>query len=207
MPFDDNTPIGLLPNGEMNIVGKGRRIDPLGSIEEGYAIVDATPRSLYVRRDVVNVADIKKWAKRAGFTSIRDDLHVTIMYSNVLVDWMKLGHDWAFTGNPKGEITINPGGVRIVENFGDAAVLLFTSGELSSRHHSIKHSVDTDWSYPDYQPHITISKADDVSAEMMNLIGAGKIEPYRGKIVLGPEIIEEVDVKWKESTVEDAKWA
>jgi hypothetical protein len=39
------------------------------------------------------------------------------------------------------------------------------------------------WDWPDYQPHISLSKAP---------VDLSKIEPYRGEIVLGPEIFEEI---------------
>ena len=38
--------------------------------------------------------------------------------------------------------------------------------------------------YPDYQPHISLT------GEPVNLDG---VEPYRGEIVLGPEVFAEVD--------------
>jgi phage-related protein (TIGR01555 family) len=45
-------------------------------------IADATrPRSLYVRRDVVNSREIEKWAKSQGFASVIPDMHVTVLYS------------------------------------------------------------------------------------------------------------------------------
>jgi hypothetical protein len=49
--------------------------------------------------------------------------------------------------------------------------------------------------HPEYQPHITITyKPGDVDIE--------KGEPYRGKIVLGPEIFEEVKKDWQASISE-----
>lgn len=63
-----------------------------------------------------------------------------------------------------------------------AAVLLFASSELCWRHLSIIEA-GASHDLEGYIPHISLTKADvDVAA----------IEPYRGKIVLGPEIFEEI---------------
>jgi hypothetical protein len=65
---------------------------------------------------------------------------------------------------------------------------------LSWRHEDIKRA-GASWDHPQYQPHITISwKAADVDLE--------KVEPYRGKIVLGPEIFEPINENWKAIVVE-----
>lgn len=145
-------------------------------------VTDAAPRSLYVRRDVVNVAEIAAWAKSQGLPELQPALHVTIIYSRSPIDWMKIdAEDWNQEKN--GQIEIAPGGVRIVEPLGDrTAVLLFTSSRLSWRHEQIVRA-GAEHSFPDYQPHISLT------GEPVDLSG---VEPYRGRIVLGPEIFEEV---------------
>lgn len=146
---------------------------------------DAAPRTLYVRRDVLNAAEIIKWAEGQGFTDIVPDLHVTITYSRTPVDWMKMGDNWSDNG--KGGLTIPAGGPRLMEAFGDngeAKVLSFASSALSWRHEDMKRSgasSDRD----EYQPHVTISYAADGP-------DLNEVEPYRGKIELGPEIFEEL---------------
>lgn len=140
---------------------------------------DAAPRTLYVRRDVVNADDVIAWAKAQGIPDLRDGLHVTIASSRTPLDWMKIDGDW--NSNDKGDVTVAPGGVRIVEPLGDmTAVLLFTSSTLTWRHEQIIRAGATS-DYPDYQPHISLTKAP---------LDLASIEPYRGKIVLGPEIFE-----------------
>lgn len=157
---------------------------------------DAEPRTLYVSRKVLNGPDIIKWAKAQGFTSTLEatDLHVTVMFSRTAVDWMKMGENWA-GGDKEGKLTVPPGGARMVDKFdGGAVVLLFASSELSWRHEEMKRK-GAEWDWPDYQPHITISyegAPDDLRT----------IEPYRGKIVLGPEVFEEVKEDWKEGVTE-----
>lgn len=143
---------------------------------------DAQPRTLYVHRKVVNVEDLKAWAKSQGLPELQDDLHVTIAHIDKQFDWMKVdGEDWDQEKN--GQIEIAPGGVRIVEPLGDrSAVLLFTSSRLSWRHEQIVRA-GAEHDFPDYQPHISLTD------EPVDLTG---VEPYRGRIVLGPEIFETV---------------
>lgn len=151
--------------------------------------VDAAPRTLYVSRKVTNAADIIAWAKGQGFTTTlpADDLHVTVIYSRSAVDWMKAGQDvW----NDDGTILIPPGGPRVVSRFGGGAIVLeFSSAALSWRHMDLKR-IGAETSYPDYSPHITITyEPGDIDPE--------KVQPYQGKIDLGPEVFAEVKEDWK----------
>lgn len=142
---------------------------------------DAAPKTLYVRRDVLNRDEILEWARDQGFktTLEADDLHVTIAYSRRKVDWMRVPEPWSAT------IELDQGGPRVMDLFGEARALLFRSGELEYRHREFERAGAT-WNHPEYQPHITISYGED-SPEI------DEIEPYRGRILLGPEIFEEVE--------------
>lgn len=149
---------------------------------------DAAPRTLYVRRDVLNADEIIAWAKAQGFQSTlpADDLHVTIAFSRTPLDWMKVGEAW------QSKLEIAEGGPRLMDQFGEAKVLLFRASDLEWRHDAIK-AAGASWDHPEYQPHITISYGpmpDDV-------------DPYRGRIVLGPEIFEEVNEDWKAGIEEE----
>lgn len=149
------------------------------------AITDAAPRSLYVSRKVINGAEIIAWAKSQGFetTVPTADLHVTVAYSRNPVDWMKVGESWS--GDGKGQLKIAPGGARLIDKFGEGAVvLLFNSSELAWRHVSIVEA-GASWDWPDYQPHITFTYEP-------GSVDIDKVEPYRGAIELGPEIFEEL---------------
>lgn len=155
---------------------------------------DAAPKTLYVRRDVLNAGEIIAWAKSQGFNTTlpADDMHVTIAFSRTSVDWMKVGQPWS------DKVEIAAGGPRMLEAFGDAGqakVLLFASSELSWRHQEIRNA-GASWDHDEYQPHITISYAEDAPQ-------LDTVEPYRGKIVLGPEIFEQVNEKWMEGITED----
>lgn len=141
---------------------------------------DAAPRTLYVSRKVLNGAEIIKWAKAQGFTSTlaAADLHVTITYSRSPVDWMDMGNSW------EDKVTIPAGGARLMEQFGEATVLLFASNMLKWRHDEMVDKGAT-WDHPEYQPHITISYG-GAPADL------SKVEAYQGEIVLGPELFEDV---------------
>lgn len=156
-------------------------------------IDDTRPRTLYVRRDVLNRDEIEAWAKSQGFASVVTDLHVTVAYSRAEIDWMKVGQTWS--PSEDGSITIAPGGPRQVEQFGGGAVVLaFQSSDLQWRHEQIREA-GASWDFPEYTPHVTITyDPGDVDLE--------KVEPYRGRIELGPEIFEEVNLDWK-STVRE----
>ena len=150
--------------------------DPDATLEAN----DARPRTLYVRRDVINKAEIIRWAKSQGFTDIVPDLHVTIAYSTTPVDWFTVGTSYA------DRLEIPAGGPRQMEALGptgDYKALLMTAWELVWRHEQIVES-GASWDWPDYQPHISIQVGGNVDLD--------KVEPYRGRIILGPEIFEEV---------------
>lgn len=144
---------------------------------------DAEPRTLYVRRDVVNAAEIKAWAEGQGITDIVPDLHVTIVYSRTPIDWIKAGNAFEWGPERDGSMVIPKGGPRVIEPLGNmAAVLMFASSQLCWRHEEIVRA-GASHDFEDYQPHISLTKAE---------VDLSKIEPYRGKIVLGPEVFEEV---------------
>lgn len=149
-------------------------------------VADALPRTLYVRRDLVNVDEFHKWAVDQGFEDVVTDAHVAIAYSWQPVDWMKVGGGGSWTENDKGQIVVRPGGPRVVEPLGSAGaiVLLFNSSDLAYRHMMIREA-GASWDYEEYQPHVTIT----YSKSPPDLT---TVEPYRGKLVFGPEIFEEV---------------
>lgn len=156
---------------------------------------DARPRPLYVRRDVVNWSEISRWAKAQGFATLVDDPHVTLLYSRRPVDWMKMGESW--NSDDKGNLTVKAGGPRLVEPLGDkgAVVLLFSSTELQWRHRNmVEEGASHD--YDEYQPHVTLTYAAPPNIDL------AKVEPYRGQIILGPEVFEEVKDDWSAAVVE-----
>ncbi|WP_035198451.1 anti-CBASS protein Acb1 family protein [Agrobacterium tumefaciens] len=181
---------GFYPGLDQTMDDTGKDFDPvLGGDDtdeeevappQRQAANDAAPRTLYVRRDVINRSDIVKWATAQGFTDIVPDLHVTIAYSTQPVDWFEMGESWS------SRIEMAAGGPRQMEGLGDNGeykALLITASELVWRH---KHFIEqgASWSWPEYQPHISIQIGGDIDLS--------KVEPYQGKIILGPEIFEEL---------------
>lgn len=143
---------------------------------------NATPKSLYVRRNVLNAAAIRDWAASQGFKDIVPDLHVTVMYSKKHVDWMQFSPSYA--EDDDGAMMIHPGGARSIEKFGDAIVLSFASDGLQWRHREMRQG-GCSYDHTIYQPHVTITYSSEG-------IDATKIAAYQGAIALGPEIFEEV---------------
>ncbi|EHP94894.1 anti-CBASS protein Acb1 family protein [Methylorubrum extorquens] len=149
------------------------------------AAQDAAPRSLYVSRKVTNAAEIIAWARGQGIPNLTatGDLHVTVMYSRDPVDWFGVG-------TAEERILVPRGGPRMVDRFdGGAIVLCFSDWSLRWRHESLREA-GASWDHDEFTPHITVAKVEgdfDLS----------KVEPYQGKIVLGPETFAEVDDDWQ----------
>lgn len=156
---------------------------------------DARPMSLYLSRKVVNVAELRTWAKAQGFKTVQEDLHVTIVHTRTPIDWIKVGESSSWGEDENGQMVIN-GGPRLMERFGEAIVLQFASRRLAWRFTEIVDFNEAQVDFPEYQPHITISW------QLPEGLALTDIEPYRGKIVLGPEIFEEVKDDWKSNVVE-----
>jgi hypothetical protein len=67
-------------------------------------------------------------------------------------------------------------------------VLLFNSSELAWRHEEMVRA-GASYDFDQYQSHVTIcyKGAPDLA----------NVEPYRGELVFGPEIFEELDEDWE----------
>lgn len=165
--------------------GEGPDDEELAAANTREAIEDAKPRTLYVRRDVVNVEDLQDWAAEQGITDLVDGLHVTVAYSSTALDWIKTGNANEWSGKKKDEVIIPEGGPRAVEPLGNmTAVLLFASSNLTYRHQEILRAGATH-DFPEFVPHISLTKTP---------IDLKDVEPYRGPIVLGPEVFEMVRI-------------
>jgi len=146
---------------------------------------NAAARSLYAYRSVLNSGSVLSWARKQGLKNIvrAEDLHVTVAYSQTPFDWMKIpGPHVTADEGASGSLIIPPGGVRIVEAIGTegAVALLFTSQAMSWRHDEIV-AAGARWPHDSYQPHITVAYGEQD-------VDFATVEPYRGQIVLGPEI-------------------
>lgn len=145
----------------------------------GVSLTDAAPASLYVRRDVLNAAEVLSWARKQGLKALvpAKELHVTVCYSRTPIDWMAVGDPW------DAEIELPAGGPRVVCQMGDAVVLEFASRALTYRHLEMKEA-GASHDYPTFRPHIALSYGP---------MPQGPMAPYTGRIVLGPEIFEELE--------------
>lgn len=145
-----------------------------------------------MKRNVENASDIIKYFKDQGFekTLQPSDLHVTVMYSRATVEWPEMDDD---------SLVIRSTRNRLVAPLGDsgAVVQKFYSKTLERRWRELcDHGCSWDW--PGYIPHVTITwNAGDIDL--------AKIEPYKGEIVLGPEVFEKLDENWKDKVTEKNK--
>jgi hypothetical protein len=144
---------------------------------------------------VLNADDIVSWAKSQGFESVVEDLHVTIIYSKTPVDWLKIGSD-DWSSDEKGNLEVKSGGPRVIEKFGEGAVVLaFSNSSLQYRNMAAREN-GASWDHEDYTPHITITHQPPLGLDL------SKVQPYTGRILLGPEIFEEIKGAFNPSEVE-----
>jgi uncharacterized protein len=159
---------------------------------------ETTPRSLYVRRDVLNGEDILAHYAEQGVDVSGVDpesLHVTILYSRQPIDWIKMGEANSYgpsyhEEDPEYEGTdmcVRAGGPRVMEAYGtppDTLVMCFASSQLTWRHcDMVSRGASEDY---EYSPHLSIASWDGTDVRT--------IEAFQGEIYLGPEIFEPVKV-------------
>lgn len=158
---------------------------------EGMDTTDAAPRPLYVRRDLLNAADLIAWARAQGLetTLTAEDMHVTVLYSRTPVDPMAMGETWG--SETDGGLIVKAGGPRALERFGEGALVLqFASWSLTSRHADmIRAGASHDW--PEYAPHVTLTYTVPEGFDLE------AVRPYAGELRFGPEIFEPLDLDWK----------
>lgn len=153
----------------------------------------AEKRSLYVCRMVKNAGAIIKWAESQGLKGIKNDLHVTVVYSEHPVSWPTvLSSSNGETENP---IMIEPSRTKWLEWLGPEAAqvdgddrvitICIKSPELTMRNKSLKVLGARD-KWMQYQAHITIASGLPEGKSLSDL------SCYKGAIVLGPEEYEEI---------------
>ncbi len=166
-------------------------------IKKAVSFAATDPRPLYVYRRVTNAADIIGWAKKQGFKSLLParELHVTIAYSRRPVNWFDVGGSFYAS-----KVIADAGGPRAVDRLGDqgAVVLHFNCSELTWRHKEFVEN-GASWDFPSYLAHITLTYDPGE-------VDISKVEPYTGKIELGPEVFEELTEDWFE-TIQEISYA
>lgn len=184
--------------GDPSLAGNGGASGPAARAQDAWA-TDATPRPLYVRRDLLpaSAKALAAWAKKSGFASTlaESDMHVTVLYSKQPVDPMKMGEAWGSEAN--GDLIVKRGGPRALERFGEGAVVLqFASWSLVSRHEDMVRA-GASHDYEEYLPHVTITYSAPDNLDL------SKIVPFDGELHFGPEIFQPLDEDWK-SKIEEA---
>lgn len=171
-------------------------IQPAGADEDdpqNELTAKAGAQALYVSRDVLNADEIRAWASSQGIKAAlpANDMHVTVTYSKTPVKWMDMGEGVA-------SVEVAAGGPRIVELFGadeNVLVLTFVSKQLAMRHDEMC-AAGASWDWPEYQPHITITYQTDG-------IDVSSIDPYAGRILLGPEKFRPINDDWQGEVKEE----
>lgn len=143
-------------------------------------------KSLYVRRDVLNRASLKTWAKKQGLTLVSDP-HVTVCYSETPVVWDEVKPAELNLADEEdkgsGTLMVVPSEARTMTVFGDKLVLEIKSASLQERHNQFR-AAGASHKWETYRPHVTICDAGGIDV--------ATVEPYQGAIALGPEVFEEV---------------
>lgn len=190
----DDDPSAIVEGGDPAASAEGGARNPASRANDSLArlFTDATPRPLYVRRDLkaASAKALIAWAKANGFEATLDasDMNVTVLYSKQPVDPMKMGESW---GNDKDRgLIVKAGGPRAIERFGDAIVLQFASWSLVSRHNDMVRA-GASHDFEDYLPHVTITYS---APEGLDL---DAIKPFAGELRFGPEIFSPLDEDWK----------
>lgn len=199
-PGPDDETDDLPPAANENDVIEAERRGTITADDAARLLTDASPRPLYVRRDLLNADELREWAEAQGIGNLvpEGEMHVTVLFSREAVDWMKATTDWNEDEN--GQLTVPAGGARIVEPLGPngAVVLLFNSSRLAWRHEQLISETGGKDRFPDFQPHVTLSYEADEG--MLERLRAGEaIEPYRGALRFGPERFENVVENWRPS--------
>ena len=136
---------------------------------------------MYVSRRVKNADDIIAWAESVGFKNILspEDMHVTVAFSRTAVDWNSFTPEQATISNTKGG--------RELKHLGDAHVLVLESKLLQKEWQTFIDGGAT-WEYDDYIAHVSITYEVDETLDL------SKIEPYSGVVVLGKQVIEDLEL-------------
>jgi hypothetical protein len=110
-------------------------------------------------------------------------MHVTVAFSKTPVRWITLPQSGL------NHVVVGPS-ERSVVPLGDkgAVVLKFESHLLQARWQQLIDA-GCSWDFPSYQPHVSITYRGKE-------LDTGKIIPYHGDIILGPEVLKDLNTDW-----------
>ena len=129
---------------------------------------------LQIGRNLVRTPAFDAWVTSCGFgdTAVFE-AHMTLAYSKAPVDWERP----VFA--PRQNTVTCEDGERFFEILDRGVLVLrFESNELSARWNELVQA-GASWDYPDFKPHITLSKSFSVVPP--------ELRSYQGLIILGPE--------------------
>lgn len=128
-------------------------------------------KPLYIKRDVLNDQVIKAFYKALGL-DITHNLHVTVCYSKepMIVPTPDTGKLITMF---KGKIT------HFDEN---TTVYEFEDPRLTARHKEFTTKYGASYDYDEYRAHVTLSYTGNVD-----------VPPFPGKLILGSEVIEDIN--------------
>lgn len=153
-------------------------------------------RTLYVSRKLLNADAVRAWAAEQGIktTLVPEDMHVTVAFSREPVDWSQLSpdnHDISVVDQLDARL-VHQFPARALPN--GALALRFESRLLQERWQEFRDA-GASWDFVEYSPHVTLTYS--VAAA-----DVGVIEPYRGPLLFGPEVFDEVDDDWNKGITE-----
>lgn len=153
----------------------------------------AEAKPLYVSRALLNGAEVRQWAAKAGIDGLLDasDMHVTVTYSKRPVDWFAMGEAYDY----EKELVVRPGGARAVERFGDAVVLRFLCEAIQWRHDRMVEA-GASYDFPEYKPHVTLGYDASFDVSTIDV-------PYEGELRFGPERFRDIDPEGYKPKVAD----
>lgn len=135
-------------------------------------------KPIYVSRKLIKTDEFIYWMESNNIIDMipENELHLTVAYSKKSVAFESLELDHFMLLIPKHN--------RKLKLFGNSLVLSVSSNYLNNRW---KYYLDNgcSWDFPEYQPHISLSY------NYKNL--PKDIEPFYGDILLGQEILEDLD--------------
>lgn len=146
-------------------------------------------KTLFVKRTLLNAAEVRSWAKSQGFDSVLADgeMHVTIAFSKKAIDWSHLV--------PLERRLVNTGGQRSIQQFGNAVVLCFPSNRLQTRWQEFLDN-GASYDFDEFKPHVSLTFQDDHPELDM-------IELFTGNLRFGPEHFAEINENWSDRIAEN----
>lgn len=139
-------------------------------------------KSIYIKRNLILSDAFLLWCQKAGFEFRlpKNDIHVTVAYSRAKVEKSAI--------KLKKDVIMDITDDRELHMFGDAVVFIFRNVELYKRWEELK-LLGCSWDHDDYSPHITLTYKKPTN------LNINKIEVFKGPLILGEEILEDLNLE------------